>query len=125
MKLRTSVQSILVIIFCIGLLLLSAGTYEVTSSTFANVVSHLERFRPTSFQFGNFRKAFLLSLRGKIIANILQFLAEENQNWCEKIQKNFQSCFTIVLQKKFLNKNVLNANFYSCAHFAQKKKEKK
>ena len=44
MKLQTSVQSILVGIFCIGLLRLSAGTYEATSSTAVNVVSHLERF---------------------------------------------------------------------------------
>ena len=36
-------QSILVSIFRIGLLRLSAGTYEATSSTAANVVSHLER----------------------------------------------------------------------------------
>ena len=36
--------SILVGIFRIGLLRLSAGTYEATSSTAANVVSHLERF---------------------------------------------------------------------------------
>ena len=35
-------------------------------------------------------------------------MAEENQNWCEKILKNCQSCFIMVLQKKFLNKNVLN-----------------
>ena len=44
MKLQTSVHSILVSIFRIGLLRLSAGTYEATSSTAANVVSHLERF---------------------------------------------------------------------------------
>ena len=36
--------SILVSIFHISLLRLSAGTYEATSSTAANVVSHLERF---------------------------------------------------------------------------------
>ena len=44
MKLRTSVQSILVSIFYLGLLRLSAGTYEATSSIAANVVSHLKRF---------------------------------------------------------------------------------
>ena len=44
MKFQTSVQSILVSIFRTGLLRLSAGTYEATSSTAANVVSHLERF---------------------------------------------------------------------------------
>ena len=43
MKLQTLVRSILVSIFRIGLLRLSAGTYEATSSTTANVVSHLER----------------------------------------------------------------------------------
>ena len=54
MKLQASVLSILVSIFHLGLLRLSAGTttYEATSSMAANVVSHLERFRPTSFQFG-------------------------------------------------------------------------
>ena len=43
MKLQTSVLSILVSIFLIGLLRLSAGTYEATS-TVASAVSHLERF---------------------------------------------------------------------------------
>ena len=37
-------QSILVSIFRIGLLRLSAGTYEATSLTVANLVNHLERF---------------------------------------------------------------------------------
>ena len=44
MKLQTSVQSVLVSIFCIGLLRLLAGTYEATFSTAANVVSYLDRF---------------------------------------------------------------------------------
>ena len=44
MKLQASGQSILVSIFCIGLLRLSADTYETTSSTAAYVVNHLERF---------------------------------------------------------------------------------
>ena len=44
MKLQALVQSILVSIFRLGLLRLSAGTYEATSSAAANVVSHLERF---------------------------------------------------------------------------------
>ena len=45
MKLQTSEQSILVSIFCVlGLLWLSAGTYEATFSRAANVVSHLEQF---------------------------------------------------------------------------------
>ena len=48
MQLQTLLQSILVSILCIGLLRLSAGTYEATSSRAANVVSHLERFLPTS-----------------------------------------------------------------------------
>ena len=60
MKLQTSVQSILVSIFRFGLLQLSAGTYEATSSTTANVVSHLERFWSTSFQFDMFGKRFSL-----------------------------------------------------------------
>ena len=44
MKLQTSVQSILVCIFSLGLLRLSAGTYKATSSTATNVVIHLKRF---------------------------------------------------------------------------------
>ena len=43
MKLQASVLSILVSIFRLGLLRLSAGTYKATSSTAADVVSHLER----------------------------------------------------------------------------------
>ena len=70
MQLQTSMQSILASIFRIGVLRVPAGTYKATYSTVVGVVSHLERFRPTSAQFGNARKAFLLSLRGKIIANI-------------------------------------------------------
>ena len=44
LKLLTSVQSILATIFRVGLLRLSAGTYEATSSTAVNVVSHWEWF---------------------------------------------------------------------------------
>ena len=44
MKLQDSAQSILVNIFRLGLLCLSAGTCEATSSTAANLVSYLERF---------------------------------------------------------------------------------
>ena len=44
MQLQASMQSILVRIFRLGLLQLSAGTYEATSSTAANLVSHWERF---------------------------------------------------------------------------------
>ena len=44
MKLQTSLQSILVSIFPVGLLRLSAGTYKATSVTAANVISHLEQF---------------------------------------------------------------------------------
>ena len=44
MKLQASVIGILVSIFRLGLLRLSADTYEATSSTAANVVSYLERF---------------------------------------------------------------------------------
>ena len=44
MKLQPSMQSILVSIFHIGFLRLSAGTYKATSSTVANVLSHLEQF---------------------------------------------------------------------------------
>ena len=41
---KYEIVSILVSIFRLGLLRLSAGTYEATSSTAASVVSHLERF---------------------------------------------------------------------------------
>ena len=41
---KYEIVSILVSIFRSGLLRLSAGTYEATSSTAASVVSHLERF---------------------------------------------------------------------------------
>ena len=109
MKLQASVLSILVSNFRLGLLRLTAGTYEAISSTTANVVSHLERFRPTSFQFGYVQKAFLLSLRGKRIANILRFLGRRESKLVRKILKNCQSCFTKVSQKKILNKNILNA----------------
>ena len=44
MKLQASVLRILVSIFRLDLLRLSTGTYEDTSSTAANVISHLERF---------------------------------------------------------------------------------
>ena len=42
MKLQTSVQSILVSIFRLGLLRLSADASEAFSSTAANVVSHFD-----------------------------------------------------------------------------------
>ena len=97
MQLQTFIQSILVNIFPIGLLRLSASTYEATASTAAAVVSHLERFCHTSVRFGNIRKVFLPCLRGKRITIILHFLAEENQNCCKKIQKKkCPNCFTVV-----------------------------
>ena len=43
-KIANFSASIFVSIFRIGLLRLSTGTYEATSSTTANVDSHLERF---------------------------------------------------------------------------------
>ena len=85
MQLQASKQSNLVSNFRLGLLRLSAGTYEATSSTVANLVSHRERFRPTSVQFGNVRKTFLLTLRGKIIANILRFLGRRESKLVRKI----------------------------------------
>ena len=39
MEFQTSKQSILVSIFCLGLLRLLAGTYKATASTAANVVT--------------------------------------------------------------------------------------
>ena len=109
MKLQTSVQSISVSIFRIGLLRLSAGTYEANSSTAANAVSHLERFCLTSFQFGNVRKAFLLSLKGKIISNILQFLGRRESKMARKNSKKLPKLFPYGFAENFLNKNVLNA----------------
>ena len=44
MQLQTSTQSNLVYSFCVGLLRLSAGTYEATSLAVAAAVSHLEWF---------------------------------------------------------------------------------
>ena len=91
MKLQTSMQSILVSIFRLGLLRLSAGTYEATSSTAANVFSHLEQYWPTSFQFVNVQKAFLLSLRGNIIANILRCFGRRESKVVRKNSKNCHS----------------------------------
>ena len=100
-------QSILV--FRIGLLQLSASTYKATSLTTANLVNHLERFWLTFVQFGNIRKAFLLSLKRKIIANILRFLGRRESKLVLKILKNCQSCFTMVSHQNFFNKNILIA----------------
>ena len=59
-------QSILAGSFSVKLLRLSASICEVTASTAAAVVSHLERFLRTSARFGNnVQKAFLLRLRQK------------------------------------------------------------
>ena len=88
-------------IFRIGLLRLSAGTYEATSSTAANVVSHLERFWLTFFQFGNVRKAFLRSLRGKIIANILRFLGQRESKLVRKNSKKLPKLFDYGFAEKF------------------------
>ena len=51
----------------------------------------------TSVRFGNVRKAFLPCLRGKRIAIILRFFGERDSKVVQKIQKNCQICFTIVL----------------------------
>ena len=64
--------SVLVNIFCIGLLWLSASTYQVTAPTTAAVVSHLEGFNSLLFglvMFGlvMFGKQFFL-VQGKKIA---------------------------------------------------------
>ena len=61
MKSQTSVQSILVSIFRVGLLRLSAGTYEATSSTAAYVKSVIwNDFDPRPFSLVMFRKRFSL-----------------------------------------------------------------
>ena len=100
MKLQASAQSIIVSIFRLGLLRLSAGTYEAASSTAANAISHLERFWPTSFQFGNVQKAFLFSLRGKIIANILRFLGRRESKLVRKNSKKLPKLFRYGLAEK-------------------------
>ena len=92
-----------------GLLRLSAGTYEATSSTAANVVSHLKRFGHTSVQFGNVGKAFFLSLRGKIIANILRSLGRRKSKLVRKNSKKVPKLFHYSFTAKFFKLNVLNA----------------
>ena len=106
---QASMPSILVSIFRIRLLRLSAGTNEATSLTAANLDNHLERFWPTSIQFGFVRKAFLLSLRGKIIANISQFLGRRESKLVRKNSKKLPKLFHYGFTVNFLNKNVLNA----------------
>ena len=99
MQLQTSMQRISVSIFRIGLLRLSVGTYEAAALTTANVISHLERFLPTSVQFGNVRRAFLLSLRRNRIVNILRFLDRSESKLVQKKLKNCKSCFSTVYNK--------------------------
>ena len=101
MKLQTPEQSILVGIFRIGLLRLSTGSYEATSSLAAYVVSHLEQFWPTSFQFGNVWEALLLSLRGKIILNILQFFGRRESKLVRKNSKKLPNLFPYGFAEKF------------------------
>ena len=103
MKLQASVQSILAGIFRVRLLRLSAGAYEATSSIAANVISHLERFWPTSFQFGNVQKAFLLTLRGKIIANILRFFGRRESKVVRKNSKKLPKLFHYGFTEKNFN----------------------
>ena len=117
MKLQTSVQSSLVSILTIGLLRLSAGTYEATSSTAANVVSHLERFWPTSFYFGNVRKAFLLSLRGKIVAYILRFLCRRESKLVRKNSKKLPKLFHYGFAAKFFKQKRPECPFKVRAEF--------
>ena len=86
MQLQTSMQIILVNIYRIGLLRLSAGAYAATASTAAAVVwNGLDALPLDLVMFG--KRFFLPRLRGKRTAIILQFLGrrlEENQNWCKK-----------------------------------------
>ena len=97
-------RSILVSIFRLGLLRLSAGTYEAISSTAANLVSHWERFWCTSVQFGNVQKAFLITLREKTIANILRFLGQRESKLVrknpEKLPKLFHHGFMVKIFKQ-------------------------
>ena len=46
-----------------------------------------------SFQFDDVRKAFLLSLRKKIIANILRFLGRREPKLVRKISKKLPKLF--------------------------------
>ena len=75
-------------------------TYKATSYTAANVVSHLERFCLTSFQFGNVQKEFLPSLTGKIIANILQFLGQRESKLVRKNSKKLPKLFHYGFEEK-------------------------
>ena len=61
MKLQASVLSILVSIFRLGLLQLSAGTYEATSSSAANVVSLWNDLDIRPFSLVMFVKHFSLA----------------------------------------------------------------
>ena len=94
-------QSILVSIFRVELLRLSEGPYKATSWSAANVVSHLEQFWPSSVQFGNVRKAFLLSLKEKIIANILRFLGRRESKLVRKNSKKLPKLFPYGFTVKF------------------------
>ena len=98
-------QRILISIFRIGLLRLSAGTYETTSVTAANLVNYLERFWPSSVKFGNVRKAFLLSLRGKLIANILRFLGRRKSKLVRKNSKKLPKLFHYGFTEKIFKQN--------------------
>ena len=98
---EVSMQSILVSIVCICLLRLSADTNKATSLTAANLVNHLERFWPTSIQFGIVRKAFLLSLRGKIIANISRFRGRRESKLVRKNSKKLPKLFHYGITVKF------------------------
>ena len=123
MKLQAPVLSILVSIFRLGLLRLSAGAYEATYSTAANVVSHLERFRPTSFQFGNVQKAFLLSQRGKRIANTLQFLGGRKSKLVRKNSKKFPKLFHYGFAEKNFKQKRTECPFKRFSETAVKKNE--
>ena len=114
MQLQTSMQSILVGIFRIGVLRLLVGTYEATFLTVVSVVSHLEQFLPSSAQFGDVRKAFLLSLRGKIIANILQFLGRRKSKFVRKNSKKLPKFFHYGFTENFFKQKRSECPFKPC-----------
>ena len=109
MQLQALMQSILVSIFCLGLLRLSEGIHEAISLTAANLVSHWERFWFTSVQFRNVRKAFLLTLRRKIIANILRFLGWRESKLVRRNSKKLPKLFYHGFTVKFIKQKRLNA----------------
>ena len=74
-------------IFRLGLLRLSAGTYEATSSTATNVSQSFGTILTNVLPVGNVQIAYFLSQKGKRIANILRFLGRRESKLVRKNSK--------------------------------------